>query len=87
MSNEKIQELLSELRTEIDSSELDETTRTRLKLLDEELDQLLSDDSDQGDISLVRQKAEELEVDFAVRHPVLENSIREIIDVLAKMGL
>ena len=87
MSNEKIQKLLTELRAEIDSSEIDDATRSRLQELDGELDQLLSDDESQGDANSVRQKAEELEVDFAVRHPVMENCIREIIDSLAKMGL
>ena len=83
MSKERIQQLLVDLRKEVNATNVDDTTKAKL----DELCSTFDAGQSAGEVNEAIKKAEELEVEFAVRHPVAENCLREIIDMLAKMGV
>ena len=81
MSNERVRELLSELKRELDAtSDIDATTRAELAKLDDELDAIAGGSS-------ALDWAKDLESRFAAGHPVVERITREIADIIAKMGI
>ena len=86
MSNEKVQELLQQLHEELSSTQLDNDTQRMLANFADEAESTLGDTSDQGTESLV-ETAKLLETHFAIEHPLAERCMREIIDVLGKMGI
>lgn len=86
MSNEEIRDLLARLQNEIQETELDEDTRALVRDLDEDIHELLGSDSDDGSDSVL-EKARELETNFASEYPTIERYIREVIDVLVRMGI
>lgn len=87
MSNEKIKQLLTELQTELDSTELNAETRDRLRGLESDIEDLLEPTSPADDPTPVLDKARELEAEFEANHPVAGQFTREIINLLARMGL
>lgn len=87
MSNEKIKSILSELQTELETARLDDDTRDRLRALEADIDELLEPTSPADDPNPVLEKARELETAFEANHPVAGRFTREIIDLLARMGL
>jgi len=69
------------------TSELDSTTIGRLRSFEVAIKPYLGNEaSPQSDKTLL-DKANELEVDFAQRHPRAEGIMREIIDTLSRMGI
>ena len=87
MSNKEIRELLAKLRNEIRKTELDNDTRSLVRDLDADIDDLLDPDGDRAETDSVLQKARELETNFATEHPTIERFMREVIDVLVRMGI
>ena len=87
MSNEKIKSLLGKLHDEIGDTPVDEETRSLLRILDADIDDLLDEDTESSDVTPVLDKAQQLETSFAATHPVAVRFVREIVDVLAKMGV
>jgi len=87
MSNREIKELLSKLRDEIRSTELDDDTVSLVRDLDADIDDLLDPDGDRAETESVLEKARELETNFATEHPTIERFMREVIDVLVRMGI
>lgn len=87
MSNEKINILLSKLRNEIDDTAIDGETLASLKAFEEEITNLLDENVEYSDTQATLNGAQKLETSFAARHPTAEGVIREIIDVLGKMGV
>ena len=85
MSNTQIRELLAKLQQEIQKTELDDETRAMVKDLDADLHGLLEKDGEGADSVL--EKARELETGFATDHPHIERFMREVIDVLVRMGI
>ena len=85
MSNEKLQQLIQELHSEIENTgDIDSTTVALAKDLEVEIDQIVASDTEtNGPIDTALQ----LESQFAVNHPILERVVREIIDTLNKMGI
>jgi len=87
MSKETIQDLVNRLRQEIKVTPVDEDTRALMQQLDTELDELLDPEVDSTDSASVFDKAEQLEARFASEYPVAERVLREIVDMLTKMGV
>jgi len=87
MSNKDIKELLRELRGEIGKTELDDETLSLVRDLDADIDDLLDPEGDRAETDSVLEKARELESNFATEHPSIERFMREVIDVLVRMGI
>lgn len=84
MSTEKIRALLSQLRLELQSSKADPDS---LSLLDK-LDTSLAGGTGHPDAQpSLADRVNELEVRFATRHERTETLLRQIIDMLGKIGL
>lgn len=83
MTSERIRELLAELDHELQSvSELDDDTRRLLARLNDDIDALAGSGEAPG-----IEQARQLESRFAADHPVAQRIVREIADLLAKMGI
>ncbi len=83
MSSERIRELLAELNRELqNTSELDDRTRRLLGELNDDIESRTG-----GDDGNPVERARQLESRFAADHPVAERIVREIADLLAKMGI
>lgn len=87
MSNEKVNALLGKLRSEIDRTALDGETLGALKMFEEEIANLLDEDVESSDMQSTISGAQKLEDSFAEKHPTVGGMIREIVDLLGKMGL
>ncbi len=87
MSNKKIQELVTKLRDELHSTPVDSDTRSMMLQLETEIDDLLSPVHESQDANPVLEMAEQLEARFASDHPTAERVVREIVDMLTKMGV
>ncbi len=87
MSNTEIRELLARLQEEIQKTELDDETRSMVKELDSDIHGLLDTQGDRTEAESVVEKARELETNFAADHPAIERFMREVIDVLVRMGI
>lgn len=83
MSSERLAELLAELNRELrESSELDAETRELLGKLNDDIERLTAAEPESP-----IDRAKQLESRFATDHPVAERIVRELADVLAKMGI
>ena len=87
MSNKEIRELLARLQDEIQKTKLDDDTLSLVKELDSDIDDLLDPEGDRVETDSVVEKARELETNFAAEHPTIERFMREVIDVLVRMGI
>lgn len=87
MSNKDIENLIKSLLTEVQSSPLDSATRDQLRDFETALEPYLYDAVSVGKEETILDKANQLEVAFAQRHPVAEGIMREIIDSLSRMGI
>ena len=87
MSNTQIRELLAKLQDEIQKTELDDETRSLVRDLDSDIHDLLDPEGHRAETDSVVQKARELETNFATEHPTIERFMREVIDVLVRMGI
>lgn len=86
MSEKKIRELMDELEQELSrSDELDEETLEAVRQLDRDIDEVIRSSEQKN--SPVLDDAIALEAQFAVRHPVAERLVRELIAVLGRMGV
>lgn len=87
MSNEKIRELLAKLHEEVQQTQLDAGARESLQALDSDIHQLLDSGTAEPTAASVVEQAKLLEARFAVDHPTAERVMREVIDMLAKIGV
>ena len=87
MSNDKIQELLAKLHEEIQATEIDAETRSLMQELDSDVVDLLDATSATDDAKSVLQSAKRLEPRFSTSYPAAERFVREIIDILGRMGV
>lgn len=83
MSTEKIRALLNQLRLELQASNADPGS---LSLLDK-LDASLAGHTDPPGQASLADRVNELEVRFAARHERTETMLRQIIDMLGKIGM
>lgn len=83
MSKQRLSELLNELNDELHSAgDVDDETRELLSRLHDDIDRLTGESH-----SSTSELAKSLESQFAANHPVAERIVRELADVLAKMGI
>ncbi len=87
MSNKEIRELLARLQDEIQKTELDDDTRSLVRDLDADIHGLLEKEEGGAATDTVLEKARALETNFASGHPTIERFMREVIDVLVRMGI
>jgi len=98
MANEKVIKLLDRLRSELQQTDsADTATLDLLKSLETSINQRqeLQAGADQYEAPVVPEyqdkpfveQLEELEVSFATKHPLIEQTLREIINTLGKMGI
>lgn len=87
MSNRQIRELLAKLQDAIQKTELDDDTRTLVRDLDADIHDLLDPEGGRAETESVIEKARVLETNFATEHPTIERFMREVIDVLVRMGI
>lgn len=88
MSNEKLKQLLASLHATLEQTEeADPETLALVRELDGEIHRLVAEDADHEDYASALDRAQALETRFAVDHPVAERFLREIMDVLARLGI
>jgi len=87
MSTEQVKALLAKLQKEIHDTELDDETRSLVRQLDTDIHSLMEADDDQAETGSVLTRARALEADFATDYPTAERFMREVIDVLVRMGI
>jgi hypothetical protein len=85
MSSERVRDLLKQLRHELDTTDVDPETLSLVRELDGDIQELL--DSTENPVDALMQRAEAMEVRFAVNHRVAERILREIVETLARMGV
>jgi ABC-type transporter Mla subunit MlaD len=84
MSKERIKELLGQLREELQTTDIDDELERLLGDLDDDIDRVIDDD---GDLSEVIDRAKKVEANFATTYPTAERFVRELIDLLVRMGI
>ena len=87
MSNKEIRELLARLQDEIQKTELDDDTLLAVRELDTDIDDLLDPEGHRAQTDSVLEQARALETSFATEHPAIERFLREVIDMLVRMGI
>ena len=90
MSKERIKELLAQLRDEIRTTDIDDELEQLIGKLDDDIDAM--SDEDDGADSLVDMedvvdRAKEIEASFATDHPTAVRVLREVVDLLVRMGI
>ncbi len=87
MSEQRIKELLAELRGELQRTEgVDEALLTSVRTLESNIGDLV-DPAIDSDENTVLDDAIALEAVFAASHPVAEKIIRELINSLSRIGI
>ena len=84
MSNERIKKLLAQLREELESTDVDDDLQKLMGELDDEIHGVIENDAD---VNALVDRAKEMEAEFATKHPAAERFMREVIDVLVRMGI
>ena len=84
MSQEKIRDLLRQLRQELQSTDVDSSTQTLLHELDASLS---GDAAHPATPATLTDRVRELEARFAAKHEGAEMLLRQVVDVLGKMGV
>lgn len=84
MSNERIKDLLAQLREELDQADVDAELQQLMSDLDNDIHSVIENDSD---VSALVERATGLEANFSVNHPAAARFMREVIDTLARMGV
>ena len=90
MSKERIQELLSQLREEVRNTDVDADLEKLIGDLDDDINNVIDENAGIDavvDIDEVVERAKAIEADFATRHPTAERFVREVIDLLVRMGI
>ncbi len=91
MNRSELEALLKKLQSELASGQpVDEELRASLRKLDEDILQVLGAGSPlaetDNDESLA-QRAQEIDARFSAEHPYLANTLRDVMDLLGKMGI
>ena len=87
MSEQRIKELLAELRGELQRTEgVDEALLTSVRTLESNIGEFVDSTVDSSE-NTVLDDAIALEAVFAASHPVAEKIIRELINSLSRIGI
>ena len=84
MSKERIKDLLAQLREEIRNTDVDDELQDLIGELDHDIQGVIENDTD---VNAVVDRAKELEANFMTSHPNAERFVREVIDLLVRMGI
>lgn len=84
MSNERIKDLLAQLRKELGQADVDAELQQLMSDLDKDIHSVIENETD---ASALVERATGLEANFAVKHPAAARFMREVIDTLARMGV
>jgi len=88
MSDDKLKGLLERVHAALeDTRELDDDTRVLVRELDADIHRLIERGAPSEEIEPALERARELHARFQAGHPVVERIVREMIDVLAKVGI
>jgi hypothetical protein len=88
MKTEELKGALRRLKTELESRrDLDREATELLRELDADIRSMLSARTEPVAPAGLVERAEALEVRFAVQHPGLEGVLREVVNALARMGI
>jgi len=85
MSAERVRELLKQLRAELDAANVDAETLASIREFDRDIRRALDARDPPG--AALTDRAKAIEVEFAVKHRVAEQVLREIVETLAKIGV
>lgn len=90
MEKEALKGLVKKLQQEIQSSDaMEADVKTLLQSLNEDIDTVLDRDDSPDDpvYAALNERSQSLYANFAVKHPTLEPVLREIGNMLGKMGV
>ncbi len=87
MSNQKIRDLLVSLDQELARTDIDEETRALMRTLDADIIASLGADESRADHPSLIERAKRLETRFAANHPVAEQALREVMNILNRIGI
>ena len=85
MSAERVRDLLKQLRSELESADVDAETLASMRELDRDIHRAL--DVRGTPTPALADRAKAIEVEFAVKHNIAERILREIVETLAKIGV
>lgn len=88
MPEKELKALLKQLNEALDNTEhLDPATREMVIELDRDIDRLLDAEDESMDFDTFQEGARDLQARFRAEHPVADRFLREIMDMLAKVGI
>jgi hypothetical protein len=87
MSNARIQELLGKLKEELQTTELDDDNRKLMAELESDIEAMLDESNSDSDADSLLARTQQLDADFASKHPTAEGFMRELMEILARMGV
>jgi hypothetical protein len=88
MDKDNLKKLLANLHQELEGADrMDVETRALLQQLHHDIEKLDDADNNADQEASVIEQAESLEARFAAKHPAAEGFVREIIDLLGRMGI
>lgn len=93
MDTDSLKQSLKNLQAHLESTaDVDPELRALLQSLDSDIHTLLARDADAGapaaaESNRLLEQVQALSARFAARHPHMEPALRELADVLAKMGI
>ena len=87
-TEDRIKQLLVDLYRELDRSDhVDEETVKLVRSLDEDIHRLMDPNTETDTVDSIPVLATSLEARFAVKHPIAESLVRDIIEALGRMGI
>ena len=91
MSKERVRELLAQLRQELRDTDIDGELEKIIGDLDDDIQNVIDETGatadGPADMDDIVDRAKEVEANFATSHPTAERVVREVIDLLVRMGI
>jgi type II secretory pathway component PulF len=91
MEKQELASLLKKLQAELESGQaIDDSLKQSLHTLDQDIQKVLGQTSPSAkplDEASLNERAQELEAKFAIEHPYLASTLRDVMDTLGKMGI
>jgi hypothetical protein len=91
MEKQELASLLKKLQAELESGQaIDDSLKQALHTLDQDIQKVLGQTSPSAkpsDEASLNERAQELEAKFAIEHPYLASTLRDVMDTLGKMGI
>jgi ABC-type transporter Mla subunit MlaD len=88
MNDKNLKELLNRLNDVLDETDqVDEETLVLVRELDQEIHRLTESGAPSEEYEGVIDQAKSVQARFALEHPVAERFLREIVDLLSRVGI